>query len=194
MGKRERCRNVKTLPVRRPYERVKMNVANQSSRNGAAIQLIVLHDTESKNIPGDADLKAIGHWFDTPASQASSHTCVDQEGRSAIYVPDLRKAWHSAGFNSVSLGVEQIGFAIQNFWPDAQMKKTAKYLAYWSKKFGIQLDERGQVNGFQVVKAGVVTHAQLGAAGGGHHDPGENYNVSKVLYHARYYLRSGWLH
>lgn len=182
------------LPVRRPYERVKMNVRNQSSRNGVKPRLIVIHDTESHNIAGDGDLRAIGNWFDNPSAQASAHVCVDAEGRSACYVPDDRKAWHCMRFNSVSLGIEQIGFATQTFWPDAQLKKVAKYVAYWSKKYGIQIQTRGTVTGDSVVSPGVVTHAQLGASGGGHHDPGDAYPLGKMLFHARYYARRGWTH
>jgi N-acetyl-anhydromuramyl-L-alanine amidase AmpD len=173
---------MRLLPVRRPYERVKMNVRNQSSRNGTTPNLIVIHDTESHNVPGDGDLKAIGNWFDNPAAQASSHVCVDAEGRSARYVPDERKAWHVAAFNSGSLGIEQIGVATQTFWPDAQLKKVAKYVAYWSKKYGIPIDEKH-----------VRTHASLGTAGGGHHDPGTHYPMDTMLHHARYYARRGWI-
>jgi NAD kinase len=39
----------------------------------------------------------------------SAHVCTDGDGNSARYVPDAAKAWHCAGFNSQSLGVEQIG-------------------------------------------------------------------------------------
>jgi N-acetyl-anhydromuramyl-L-alanine amidase AmpD len=180
------------LPVRRPYERVKMNVANQSSRNGVKPRLIVIHDTESHNQAGNADLQAIGNWFDNPAAQASAHVCVDAEGRSACYVPDDRKAWHVVQYNSASLGIEQVGYATQTFWPDDQLKKVAKYCAYWSKKYDIQLQTRGVVSDGNVVSAGVVTHAQLGAAGGGHHDPGDAYPLSRMLYHARWYRKNGW--
>lgn len=176
------------LPVRRPYERVKMNVQNQSSRNGVKPFLIVIHSTESSNTAGVADLKAIGNWFDNPNAQASAHVCVDEQGYSAQYVPDDRKAWHVVSFNSVSLGIEQIGFASQHFWPDTQLKKVAKYVAYWNKKYGIPIRHDSDPSA-----PGVVTHAQLGSAGGGHHDPGQYYPMEKMLYHARYYARHGWI-
>lgn len=182
------------LPVRRPYERVRLNVCNQSSRHGASPLLIVLHDTESVNAAGDGDLRSIGSWFDNPAAQASSHVCVDGEGRSARYVADEAKAWHCAGFNSVSLGIEQIGVATQKAWPDAQLRKTARYIAYWSKKYGIPIDHPGAVDPKgNVIRPGVVTHADLGAFGGGHHDPGDAYPIERVLHMARYYRRRGWL-
>jgi N-acetyl-anhydromuramyl-L-alanine amidase AmpD len=180
------------LPVRRPFERVRLNVRNQSARNGATPGLIVPHDTESKNIPGNGDLKAIGNWFDNPAAQVSAHVCVDGEGRSARYVADDRKAWHVAGYNSVSLGIEQIGVATQTEWPDAQLRKVAKYMAYWSKKYSIPL-RHGTVAGGHVVTPGVVTHSDLGAIGGGHHDPGPAYPLEHVLHMARYYARRGWV-
>jgi N-acetyl-anhydromuramyl-L-alanine amidase AmpD len=165
-----------------------MNVRNQSSRNGITPYLIVIHDTESHNIPGDADLKAIGAWFDNPAAEASSHVCVDAEGRSAQYVPDVRKAWHAASFNTISLGIEQIGFATQTFWPDAQLKKVAKYVAYWNKQYGIPIERPTGID-----QPGVTTHNALGAAGGGHHDPGRNYPMETMLRHARWYAKNGWI-
>lgn len=161
-----------------------MNVVCQSSRNGVKPDLIVIHDTESLNIPdSDQDLKNIGHYFDQLSTQASSHVCVDAEARSAQYVPDDRKAWSCAQFNSRSLNIEQIGKANQTFWPDAQVKKAAKYVAYWSKKYGIPIDE-----------AHVVTHHSLGLPGGGHVDPGPAYPMATLRRHARYYLRRGWIH
>jgi N-acetyl-anhydromuramyl-L-alanine amidase AmpD len=184
------------LPVRRPHERVKMRVRNQSARNTSPL-VIVLHDTESHDRPGNSDLLAIGAWFDNPAAQASAHVCVDGTGRSAQYVPDHRKAWHCAAYNSASLGIEQIGFA--TFHTDdwtrsqrAQLKKVAKYIAYWSKKYNIPI-QHGRCGGGDVLRRGVVTHADLGTPGGGHHDPGPYYPLEAVLHMARYYARRGWI-
>lgn len=152
----------------------------QSSRNGARILLIVLHDTEGANLPGIRDLAGLGDYFDRAATQASSHAANDAEGNGARYVPDSRKAWHCAGFNSVSLGLEQIGFASQGFWPDAQIRNASEWVAYWSRLHGIPI-QRGKVRGGVVEKPGVVLHSELGAVGGGHHDPGPAYPVDKVV-------------
>jgi len=189
----------KRLPVRRPYEQLVVNVRNKSSRNGQKPVLIVLHDTESHDYPGLVDLRAIGAWFDNPKSQASSHVCVDGTGISAQYVPDGAKAWHCKSFNSISLGIEQIGYATftQAMWnrnDRAQLKKVAKYIAYWSKEYGIPIRQGEVSRSGAVTRSGVVTHAQLGLLGGGHHDPGPNYPFSAVLLAARYYLRRGWPH
>lgn len=170
--------------VRRPYERIRANVRNQSGRGGVKPRVIVLHSTESHNRPGNEDLAAIVAWFNNPASQASSHVVVDGEGRSARCVPDAAKAWTQASFNPQSLSVEQIGFASQQSWPDAQLRKTAQYVAFWSKTFGIPITHS--------TTAGVCEHQDLGAAGGGHHDPGPAYPLGRVLEMARDFARNGW--
>lgn len=188
----------KRKPARRPYERLHRSVRNKSSRGGVKPRLIVLHTTESHNRPGNSDLESILSWFDNPSSQASSHVIVDGEGRSAQCVPDDWKAWTQSHFNSWSLSIEQIGFAstVKNVWKKsyrAQLKKVAKYIAYWSKKYDIPI-RKGQTQGYRVIKSGVVTHASLGSAGGGHHDPGRGYPFWAVLAMARYYSRRGWPH
>lgn len=170
--------------VRRPYERIKANVANQSSRNGVKPSLIVLHDTEGGNLAGIADLQGLVNWFNNPAAQASSHVAVDADGNSAKFVDDLSKAWHVAAYNSKSLGIEQVGFATQKVWPDAQLKKTAQYIAYWSTKYGIPI--------IHSTDRGVALHSDLGVAGGGHHDPGGGYPLDKVLAYAKDYAKNGW--
>lgn len=172
-----------------------MNVACQSSRNGARPRLIVLHDTESHDYRGITDIKGIGNFFNNPRTNASSHVCVDGDGHSGQFVPDEHKAWHCMGYNSVSLGIEQIGLASfgKKTWLGrrAQLRKTAQYIAYWSKKYDIPI-RRGIVSNGRIIRSGVVTHAQLGSIGGGHHDPGRWYPTALVRGLARYYRRRGW--
>lgn len=170
--------------VRRPYERVKMSVVCQSSRNGATPRIIVLHTTEGHNRPGLSDLQGLGAFFDRAATQASSHVANDAEGFAAQYVPDSAKAWTQAALNPIALSIEQIGFASQTTWPDAQLDKTAQYIAYWSKKFGIPI--------VKSTSHGVCEHKMLGAAGGGHHDCGPAYPFEKVLARARKFAEYGW--
>jgi N-acetyl-anhydromuramyl-L-alanine amidase AmpD len=166
-----------------PRPEVRHLSRNQSSRNGVKPLLIVLHSTESRNQPGLSDLRAIGNWFDTASAQVSAHTCNDAQGNDARYVPDSRKAWACAGYNSLSLNHEQIGAAAQTQWPEAQLRNTADWIAYWSKLHGIPI-QRGRVGNGQVIKPGVVMHSELGAIGGGHHDPGPAYPIDQVLEYA----------
>lgn len=155
----------------------------KSDRSGR-IEIIVVHATESGNAPGLSDLKAIGGWFQNPDAQVSSHICTDGDGNTARYVYDLHKAWHCAGYNSVSLGIEQIGHASQKTWPKAQLKKTAQWIAWWSIKYGIPIQHS--------TSHGVCRHSDLGSKGGNHDDPGAGYDLARVLRYARWYRRWGW--
>jgi N-acetyl-anhydromuramyl-L-alanine amidase AmpD len=163
-----------------PVPELRHLVRNQSSRNGASPQLIVLHSSESPNRPGRRDLVALGEWFDNPKSLASAHAANDADGNDARYVPDSRKAWSCAGYNAVSLNLEQIGFSSQKEWPEAQLRNTAEWIAYWSELHGIPL-QRGRVANGAVVKPGVVMHSELGVIGGNHHDPGPDYPIDRVM-------------
>lgn len=180
----EQIEELKGKKVKRPTEKFRRSVYNQSSRNGVKPKVIVLHSTESHNRPGTSDLESIASWFNNPAAGSSSHVVNDAEGFSAQLVPDSRKAWTQAAYNPQSLSVEQIGFASQSSWPLAQLRNTAKYIAYWSKKYGIPITSS--------TTHGVTLHSRLGAAGGGHHDPGNNYPFERVLELARDYKANGW--
>jgi hypothetical protein len=170
--------------VREPFCRVKMDVACQSSRGGVKPRLIVLHDTEGANIIGITDLVGLGGWFDRISTQASSTVANDAEGNNARFVPDDRKAWAQSSFNPQALSIEQIGFASQTGWPAAQLRSTAQWIAFWSKKYGIPI--------VKSTEHGVCQHADLGAAGGGHKDCGPKYPFERVLAMARDYAENGW--
>jgi hypothetical protein len=160
-----------------PVCRVNMNVSNQSSRGGVKPKLIVLHTTEGHNRPGTGDLSDLGHYFDRPATQASSTAANDAEGNNARFMPDSRKPWTQAAYNSRSLSLEQIGFASQIAWSDAQLRSTAQWIAFWSRKHGIPITKS--------TTHGVCEHKHLGAAGGGHVDCGPKYPFDRVLEMAR---------
>lgn len=158
----------------------------QSERR-APIRLIVVHSTESHNRPGNADLAAIGSWFQNPAAQVSAHVCTDADGNSARYVIDSKKAWHCGGFNSASLGVEQIGTSSGMAWTRPEIRETARWIALWSRKHKVPI-RQGQVNqDGAVIRSGVVRHSDLGAKGGNHGDPGPNYPWRTLLGLARFY-------
>jgi len=151
--------------------------------------MIVIHDTESLNRAGSSDLASIGSLFARSSVQASAHVCTDADGNSGRYVPDERKAWHCAAYNSASLGIEQIGRAAQTSWPEAEIKETARWVARWSKKYKIPI-RKARVAGGVVLFKGVTTHRALGSAGGGHWDPGYHYPMKRMLAYARKYKRA----
>lgn len=163
-------------------------VRNRSSRAGVKPQIVTLHSTESHHRPGNADLAAIAAWFDDPAANASSHVVTDADGHSARLVPDDERAWTCAAYNAVSLNIEQIGFASQDDWAEAELKETARWIAKWSLKHDIPI-QHGRASNGQVRRAGVVCHSELGAEGGGHSDPGRGYPMGKVLDLAREFKR-----
>jgi N-acetyl-anhydromuramyl-L-alanine amidase AmpD len=164
---------------------LRMHVRNWSYRaNGAKIELIVIHDTESHNRPGTVDLAAIGNWFDNPASEASCHVCVDGDGSSAIYVDSIHKAWHVAHYNSAAVGIEQIGYSTEGArgWSarEPELLETARWIAHWSHMYRIPI-RPGDAQWGGVQRSGVVTHRQLGVLGGNHDDPGPAYPFDYVL-------------
>lgn len=147
----------------------------------APISLIVLHSTESQNVPKSArDLAGVASWFHNDESDVSAHVITDADGHSARCVSDRLKAWACMSFNSASLNIEQIGAAAQPKWERREWMETARWIAYWSHKYGIPI-RKGAVSGESVTRSGIVTHKMLGAAGGGHVDPGAAYPLNKVL-------------
>ena len=85
----------------------------------------------------------------------------------------------------MSLGIEQILPADGSELTTQLYQETARWVARWSKKFGIPI-RHGAVSGFNVTKSGVIRHSELGSAGGGHSDPG-TYNFDGMLSMARAY-------
>lgn len=170
---------------------VKHNVQNQSSRGGKRPSIIVLHTTEGHNRPGVGDLRGLAEFFDRADVEASSHIANDAEGHDARMVPDDQKAWTQASYNASALSIEQIGFAATKKaeWfrhAPKQLANTAKWIAYWSNKHDIPIRRGVGVAGL-VARTGVVSHRQLGIAGGGHVDPGTGYPFRYVLQLARYF-------
>jgi N-acetylmuramoyl-L-alanine amidase len=171
-----------------PLVTVRHRSACQSPRApGSRLQLITIHDTEGANIRGVADLRGLGDLFAPIAFQASAHVGTDADGMSGRFVEDALKAWHCAYYNSVSLGIEQIGFATLRHWPARQYDETARWCAYWSRVHGIPL-QRGAVSpDGHVLRHGLVRHSDLGSLGGGHHDPGAGYDLGHLIDRARHY-------
>lgn len=158
-----------------PRPEVTRWVGNQSSRNGVSPKVIVLHTTEGHNRPGLEDLRGLGSWFDSPRAQASSHVGNDAEGNDARYVADERKAWTQGVENPKCLSIEQIGFASQSRedWLklEKQLRNTAEWIAYWSKKHDIPITKSTQ--------HGVCQHTDFPSQT--HTDCGDGYPIDHVL-------------
>jgi N-acetyl-anhydromuramyl-L-alanine amidase AmpD len=156
-----------------------------SDRGGVRPTLIVVHATAGHNRPGIADLVGLGGWFCNPSAQVSSHVATDNEGNSARFVPDERKAWHCMAYNRMSLGIEQVAPGDGTEITRDMYRETARWIAQWSKKYGIPIRE-AQVDNGRILRSGVIRHSSLGALGGGHADPGR-YDMHAMLSLARFY-------
>lgn len=160
---------------------------NASSRGGVKPKLIVVHSTESDNINGSSrDLVNMAGYLSRASVQASSHVIIDADGNSARLVADGEKAWTQANLNPHCLSIEQIGRASQKSWTRDELREAARWIAFWSKKWGIPI-RKGKTSGTTVLRSGVVRHSDLGAAGGSHHDPGPGYPLESVLNLAKFY-------
>lgn len=135
---------------------------NFSSRRGVRVDLIVLHDCEG-GYAGSI------RWFETSQSNVSAHYVVREDGCEATQMVDLAdNAWHACAYNRRSVGVEMGGFASHGF-DSALLATTARMVAYFC--YHLQIPVRHARAG---VGPGIASHNDLGATGGGHHDPSDD--------------------
>jgi len=152
-------------------------------------KIIVLHVTQTDNIAGTADLRNLkdglmrrSDWATAhgiPNRGISVHVGVDNEGNSARFVNDQNQAHHCGYRSKDSLGIEHIGYASQSVsaFTDAQINKSAQWVAYWSTKFNIPL-VRSTTNG-------ICGHGELGSRGGDHPDCPGNLPINKIINKAK---------
>jgi N-acetyl-anhydromuramyl-L-alanine amidase AmpD len=135
---------------------------NFSSRRGMRVDLIILHDCEG-------GYEGSIRWFEVSRSNVSAHYVVREDGGEVTQMVDLADdAWHACTFNRRSVGVEMSGFASRGF--DAPLLATAaRVFAYLC--IHLQIPVRHARAG---VGPGIASHNDLGAAGGGHHDPSDD--------------------
>lgn len=145
----------------------------------------VLHTTE-----GITNAEDLAPFF-RRASNADVHIAIDRQADCVHIVDENEKAWHVVSYNGTSLGIEQCAFAryTEREWVHdfhLGLLRVAVALSHWHRDHGIALRHR--------VDGGVCYHRDLGAAGGGHWDPGYQYPIKYVLYLARihYYRSQGW--
>jgi N-acetyl-anhydromuramyl-L-alanine amidase AmpD len=104
-------------------------------------------------------------WFKNCASNVSAHYVVGYNGAITQMVADNNIAWHVAYYNSRSIGIEHEGYAYRNTWTDTQVRQSATLTRYLTWAYGIPRS-----------RSNIVGHSELGAAGGGHSDPGPYFN------------------
>lgn len=135
---------------------------NFSSRNGVRPDLVVVHTTEGTYAGAVA-------WFEQKQSAVSAHFVAKKDGSEVTQMVDLAdKAWHVMNYNSRSVGLELEGVEAQGLSAD-EWRVAARIVAYLLHHLGLPC---------RYARAGVgpgfCGHVDLGAAGGGHHDPTED--------------------
>ncbi len=85
---------------------------NHSSRNGARIELIVLHATAGSYASSLA-------WLCNPASKVSTHYLIRKDGHIAQLVSDIFAAWHAGksewrGLDSEQIQEGSLGIELEN--------------------------------------------------------------------------------
>jgi hypothetical protein len=157
---------------------------NGGPRLLSAIKLGVIHVTVSRNVPGTADGQALCGFF--RQVKASPTWTVDNDGNSWENVPLERVPWTQAWYNRASCSIEFVGSTGRPGegaaeWTPAQLAEGARLMAGCFRVAGIK-PERGAVTpAGAIVKAGVVTHQELGAKGGGHTDPGPAFDMTEFM-------------
>lgn len=130
---------------------------NKSSRHGARIDLLTIHET------GGSYSGAVS-WLRNPAAKASAHLVLREDGLECTQlVPLALKSWNAEAFNPRNVGVELANITAKGYATDAQLRVSARIVGWLCLDLGIP--PRWARNG---LGPGVCYHGELGAAGGNH--------------------------
>lgn len=136
---------------------------NRSSRHGHRIDLIVWHETAG-SYAGSIS------WLCNPASQASAHLVVREDGNEATQLVRLsEKAWTQGAYNSAAVGVEHANMTAKGYATDRQLRVSARIFGWLC--ITLDVPPRWARGGHG---RGVCMHRELGALGGGHTACGPN--------------------
>src|SRR5450756_1533691 len=116
---------------------------NYSSRNGARVRLVVVHDCEGSG-PGAVS------WFAQRRSEVSANIVLNDDGSFATQcVPMNEKAWHACGANPFSDSIELGGYTRLGFGA-AELDSAAAIVAWLLHRRGLpcRWAERGEGDGF----------------------------------------------
>lgn len=108
---------------------------NYSSRDGAPIVFVIIHDTEG---PFDASVS----WLKNPSAQASAHYIIrSQDGYIEQLVHETDKAWHVRCWNPITVGIEHEGYVSNpSYFTDSMYKSSAHLTQYLCNKYKIPED------------------------------------------------------
>lgn len=117
-------------PTAKPPIKEFIESPNHSSRNGARIDMIVVHCTE-------ASLQSTLGTFQNPGGrQVSAHYVIDRNGDIYQMVRDSDRANHCKGANENSIGIEHVGTEQQALAP-AQSDASASLLRWLTEQYDV---------------------------------------------------------
>ena len=143
-----------------------------SPRNGAAVDLVVVHrwGVRYTTEPAEAvSYEGVIDYFKNPANRASAHVVFPgsaKPGEATQMVAWADLAWAEAAYNPVADDIESADAC----WPDALTKgqtPDTKGLAVLARIVAFRLHARG-LPAVWSTHRGFCRHADLGSAGGGH--------------------------
>jgi peptidoglycan hydrolase-like protein with peptidoglycan-binding domain len=160
---------------------------NKSKRSAGNPRWIAIHTQE-----GGRTADGLAGFLANPASQVSYHAVVDDLKLLKI-VGEGDRPWAAANANDFAFHLCGAGtFAgwSRGKWletdardgknEDAQLTNLAKVCAWWCDKYRIPPVWIGG-KGIPWGRDGICGHADFGAWGGGHHDPGPNFPVDELI-------------
>jgi uncharacterized protein (TIGR03382 family) len=151
-----------------------------TTRGGASVGYIVIHDTECG---WDAAVATLQN-----DSGKSVQYIVGQDGKIGQFVPESYTAWHAGNYwyNQRSVGIEHVGYYHQTF-PTAEYDASAKLVDYLTKKYEVPADRDHIIGHDQIPNGNVMSQSsppcedapskcETGSSYGGsgnHRDPGD---------------------
>lgn len=156
-------------------------------RAKGAVRVLVIHDTESPEVPTGAE--NVAKWGSTTTTKASWHYVVDNNSVvQSVKESDI--AWHCPSINHDGIGVEHVGYARQSSdgtgWGDAysqaMLKISARLFADLCVRHNIPPVLLSPAD-LKAGKKGISTHANgsLAYKPGGHTDPGRGFPINQFM-------------
>ena len=135
-------------------------------RNKTKPRIIVLHTAENKTDTHGVDRGAenVAKYFATGGRDVSVHACVDHDSI-VMCLPDEACAWHAAGYNTISLGIEMCMRArdwvdVDDDYRAGMIANAAKVCAHWCLKHDIPPHVLAKA-GVDKGSKGIAYHATL---------------------------------
>lgn len=141
---------------------------------GAAIDMIVIHDTET---PGVRDARTIWRHFANEASRVSAHYIIGKDGEIVQCVPDGLRAWHTGEsyylgedhLNDRSIGIELVNAQTgADPFTNSQYRSLVRLVSYLVNVHAIPMDR-------------IVGHKEITLKPEYKKDPAANFSWSRFL-------------